>query len=434
MNTSRMFYGWWVVLASIVGMIVSQGPVLVFTFGIFMKPLTAEFGWSRSQVSLGLTVAILSAALCTPWIGRLIDRKGARQVAIPALLLFGVGVMALGLLPANLVLFYLAFCVIGLLSTGGTPTAYAMAVSCWFVRRRGLALGLSMAGIGVGAALMPMLAQHAVASLGWRWAYVVMGLVIVLGAAIVAMRLKNKPSDLGLFPDNQPTADGLPHAPDRIGMSVSQAIRSRSFWLIGSAFFLAALAINGCSVHFVPLLTDRGVPAAEAAQIASIIGIALIVGRVGAGYLLDYLFAPFVTVFFFIGPVVGILLLYSGATGTTAMFCAALIGLGVGAEVDLIAYLIARYFGLRAFGEIYGYLFGLFCLGTAFGPLLMGVGQTLQGSYDSVLLLFAGCMVLACVLMLGVGRYPNLCAQGKAPEVNPPADHALSGSGASSIH
>lgn len=434
MNTSRMFYGWWVVTASIMGMIVSQGPILVFTFGIFMKPLSAEFGWSRSQVSLGLTIAILSAALCTPWVGRLIDRKGARQVAIPALLLFGIGVMALGLLPGNLVLFYLAFCVIGLLSTGGTPTAYAMAVSCWFVRRRGLALGLSMAGIGVGAALMPMLAQHAVAALGWRLAYAVMGVVIGLGALGVASRLVNKPADLGLFPDNQPTADGLPHAPDKLGLSVGEAVRSRAFWLIGIAFFLAALAINGCSVHFVPLLTDRGVPAAEAAGIASIIGIALIFGRVGAGYLLDYLFAPFVTVFFFIGPVIGILLLYSGATGTTAMFCAALIGLGVGAEVDLIAYLIARYFGLRAFGEIYGYLFCLFCLGTAFGPLMMGVGQTLQGSYDSVLLLFAGCMAVACVLMLCVGRYPNLRTLAQAPAVNPPAGHALSGSGASSAH
>jgi MFS family permease len=434
MNTSRMFYGWWVVIASIMGMIISQGPVLVFTFGIFMKPLSAEFGWSRSQVSLGLTIAILTAALCTPWIGRLIDRKGARQVAIPALLLFGGGIMSLGLLPANLVLFYLAFCVIGLLSTGGTPTAYAMAVSCWFIRRRGMALGLSMAGIGIGAALLPMLAQHAVAALGWRLAYAVMGLVIILGAGGVAWKLQNKPADLGLFPDNQPTVDGVPHSPDKVGLSVGQALRSRSFWLIGVAFFLAALAINGCSVHFVPLLTDRGVPAGEAARIASIIGIALIVGRVGAGYLLDYLFAPFVTVFFFIGPVIGILLLYSGASGSSAMFCAALIGLGVGAEVDLIAYLIARYFGLRAFGEIYGYLFGLFCLGTAFGPLLMGVGQTLNGSYDAVLLLFAGCMVVACVLMLCVGRYPDLHAQQKGGVFRSPANHALSDSSASSVH
>ena len=434
MKTSRMFYGWWVVMASVVGMIVSQGPVLVFTFGIFMKPLGAEFGWSRSQVSLGLTIAILTAALCTPWVGRLIDRRGARQVAVPALLLFGGAIMALGLLPANLVVFYLAFCVVGLLSTGGTPTAYAMAVSCWFVRRRGLALGLSMAGIGLGAALLPMLAQHAVAALGWRLAYGVMGLVIVLGALGVRWKLQNRPADLGLYPDNLPPTQGVQGAPDKYGLSVGQALRSRSFWLIGAAFFLAALAINGCSVHFVPLLTDRGVPPAEAARVASIIGIALIVGRVGAGYLLDYLFAPWVTVFFFMGPVIGILLLYSGASGAGAMLCAALIGLGVGAEVDLIAYLIARYFGLRAFGEIYGYLFGLFCLGTAFGPLLMGIGQAVLGSYDPVLLLFAGCMLLACVLMLCVGRYPDLAQAPQPGSVTPPADRALSAPGASSAH
>ncbi len=208
MKTSRMFYGWWVVMASVVGMIVSQGPVLVFTFGIFMKPLGVEFGWSRSQVSLGLTIAILTAALCTPWVGRLIDRRGARQVAVPALLLFGIGIMALGLLPANLLVFYLAFGIVGLLSTGGTPTAYARAVSCWFVRRRGLALGLSMAGIGLGAALLPMLAQYALAAVGWRLAYGVMGLVVVLGAVGVSWKLQNKPGDKGLQPDNLTCTEG----------------------------------------------------------------------------------------------------------------------------------------------------------------------------------------------------------------------------------
>lgn len=411
MNTSspasgKWFYGWWVVFASIVGMIVSQGPVLVFTFGIFMKPLAAEFGWSRSQISFALTLGILCAAVFTPWIGRQIDRRGARQVAIPALTLFGIGVMSLGLMPANLMLFYLWFCFIGLLSAGGTPTAYAMAVSHWFVRKRGLALGLSMAGIGIGAAVLPMLAQHSVAAFGWRGGYAVMGAAVLIGAAVIAWKLRNRPADMGLFADNQ--TDGDATTKEVIaGLTTRQAITTKTFWLIGVAFFLAALAVNGCSVHFVPLLTDRGVAPADAAKIASVIGVALIVGRVGAGYLLDYLFAPFVTVFFFSGPVLGILLLYSGATGIEAVFCAAMIGLGVGAEVDLIAYLIARYFGLKAFGEIYGYLFGIFCLGTAFGPLLMGVGQTLLGSYDSVLLLFAGCMLVACGLMCCVGRYPN---------------------------
>lgn len=429
MNTSQRsnqgwFYGWWVVCASVVGMIVSQGPVLVFTFGIFMKPLGAEFGWTRSQISLALTVAILSAAFFTPWVGRLIDRHGARQVAIPALILFGLGVASLAFLPAHLVVFYLWFCCIGILSAGGTPTAYAKSISHWFVRRRGLALGLSMAGIGLGATLMPIIAQRAVGSLGWRGGFAVIGVVVLIGMLIVALKLRNCPADMGLHPDNETPPSGDRRA--AVGLTSRQAMHTRTFWLIAVSFFLAALAINGCAVHFVPMLTDRGVSPQDAARTAAVIGMALIVGRVAAGFLLDYLFAPFVTLFFFSGPVIGILLLYGGATGGEAVLCAALIGLGVGAEVDLIAYLASRYFGLKAFGEVYGYLFAIFCVGTALGPLLMGTGQTLLGSYDLVLLLFVGCMLAACVLICCVGRYPDLsqpesptAAQGQASSALP---------------
>lgn len=422
MNTSQRsdkgwFYGWWVVCAAIVGMIVSQGPVLVFTFGIFMKPLAAEFGWSRSQISLALTVAILSAAFFTPWVGRLVDRYGARQVAIPALVLFGLGVASLACLPANLVIFYLWFCCIGILSAGGTPTAYAKAISHWFVRRRGLALGLSMAGIGLGASFMPIVAQHAVGAVGWRGGFAVIGAVVLVGMLIVAWKLRNCPADMGLHADNDKPISG--QQGKATGLSGRQAMRTRNFWLIAISFFLAALAINGCSVHFVPMLTDRGVSPQDAAQTAAVIGMALIVGRVAAGFLLDYLFAPFVTLFFFSGPVIGILLLYGGATGGEAVLCAALIGLGVGAEVDLIAYLTSRYFGLKAFGEVYGYLFAIFCVGTALGPLLMGTGQTVLGSYDLVLLVFVGCMVVACLLMCCVGRYPDL-TQDQEPKLGHP--------------
>ncbi len=411
MNTSHsskksLFYGWWVVCAALVGMIVSQGPVLVFTFGIFMKPLAAEFGWSRSQISLALTFAILSAAFFTPWVGKLVDRHGARQVAIPALILFGVGIATLSFLPKNLWIFYIWFCAIGILSAGGTPTAYAKAISQWFIRRRGLALGLSMAGIGLGAGLMPVIAQQAVSTVGWRGGFAVIGAIVLIGMLFVAWKLRNKPSDMGLYADNATPLSGGQAAP--VGLTKAQAIKTRNFWLIAISFFLAALAINGCSVHFVPMLTDRGVSPVDAARTAAVIGIALIVGRVGAGYLLDYLFAPFVTLFFFSGPVIGIFLLYSGATGTEAVISAALIGLGVGAEVDLIAYLTARYFGLKSFGEVYGYLFAIFCVGTALGPLAMGTGQTMLGSYDLVLLIFVGCMVVSCLLMCFVSKYPDL--------------------------
>lgn len=419
-----IFYGWWVIAASVLGMIVSQGPVLVFTFGIFMKPLASEFGWNRSQISFALTAAILCAAFVTPLVGRLIDRYGARQVAIPALVLFGFGVMSLALLPGNLVVFYAWFCVVGVLSAGGTPTPYAKIVTHWFVRKRGLALGLSMSGIGLGAALLPMLAQQAVSSFGWRGAYVVIGLVIVASSGLLAWKLRNRPADLGLFADNDSADLARSSASRELGYSASEALRSRTFWLISVAFFLAALVVNGCSVHLIPLLTDRGVSPGDAARIASVAGIALILGRVGAGWLLDHVFAPYLTVAFLCGPLLGIALLYQGAVGGEAVLCAGLIGLGVGAEVDLISYLTARYFGLRAFGEIYGYLFGVFCLGTAIGPLVMGIGQAMLGSYDPILLGFFVCLLVACGLILCIGRYPNLSPPSRQDQTSPASSAA----------
>lgn len=417
------FYGWWIVLISIIGMMVSQGPILVFTFGVFMTPISQEYGWTRSEISLALTLAILSAAIFTPWAGRLIDRYGPRAMTLPALGLFGLGVMSLALMPAKLGLFYAWFIVIGALSAGGVPTAYAKAISQWFVRKRGFALGLSMAGIGFGAALMPLIAQKAIALKGWKFGYIVLGILILVGMLLVALKLRDRPQDLELQTDQlSPSHTIAGQNTLETGLSLKAALKTKNFWLIAVAFFLAALALNGCAVHLVPMLMDQGMSPENAAQIASVIGLSLFLGRIVAGFLLDYLFAPIVTIFFFACPIIGICLLYFSATGMLAVFCAALIGLGVGSEVDLIAYLVARYFGLKAFGELYGYLFTTFCLGTAFGPLLMGVGQTMLGSYNNVLLLFMGCLVLACLLMSFVGKYPEL--SGLSPKTSVPEPDA----------
>ena len=137
-------------------------------------------------------------------------------------------------------------------------------------------------------------------------------------------------------------------------------------------------------------------------------GLALIGGRVVAGYLLDKFFAPYVAIAFLCGPIAGMLLLSQGGTGPLAVLSALLLGLGVGAEVDLIAYLVSRYFGLKAFGEIYGYLFGVFIVGTGVGPLIMGIGFDSFGAYRPMLIAFAILLGLSCLLMLRLGEYPEL--------------------------
>jgi len=164
-------------------------------------------------------------------------------------------------------------------------------------------------------------------------------------------------------------------------------------------------SVHGCLMHLVPLLTDHGVSPQNAALAASLLGAALLLGRVGAGYLLDRFFASAVALCFFCGATLGFVLLWGGATGELVFAAAFLVGLGMGAEGDIIAYLVSRYFGLRAFGEIYGYAFAAFTLGGVVGPLLMGMGFDATGSYRLVLGVFVVTSLIAAGLMTRLGPY-----------------------------
>jgi MFS family permease len=218
--------------------------------------------------------------------------------------------------------------------------------------------------------------------------------------------LKETPHLLGLAPDGEAVS---PAATARVrhqeGMSFAEAWRTDTFWIMVGAFFLMSASVHGCLIHLVPLLTDRGVSAQGAAFATSLLGGALLLGRVGAGYFLDRFFASAVAVCFFCGATLGFILLWGGATGSLTFAAAFLVGLGLGAEGDIIAYLVSRYFGLRAFGEIYGYAFAAFTLGGVVGPLLMGVGFDSTGSYGLGLSTFAVATLIAAGLMTRLGPY-----------------------------
>jgi cyanate permease len=229
----------------------------------------------------------------------------------------------------------------------------------------------------------------------------------VIAVPIVGLLLKETPEMLGLQPDGE----ALPHAgaaksgSQHVGLSCREAWHTGTFWLMTAAFFLVATTTNGCVVHLVPLLTDRGISAQSAAFATSLFGGALLLGRVVAGQLLDRFFAPYVAMGFFLAPALGLFLLWGGATGSWAFAAAFLVGMGLGAEVDMIAYLVGRYFGLFAFGEIYGYLFAAFTLGAGLGPFLMGSGFDATGSYSLVLAVFVVMTLVASGLMPQLGPY-----------------------------
>jgi MFS family permease len=403
---ATIFYGWWVVLTCAVGLFWGP-PITVFCFPVFLKPLMQDFHAGRAAVSLGFTLHLISTALTAPFLGWLIDRYGSRRVILLSTTMFGLMLLMNKTLSANLGHFYLFNVALGFVGVGVGPLPYGRVVSLWFDRSRGLALGLMMLGIGSGAMIMPSAAQHLIAGFGWHMAYAVLGgAVLFIAIPIIATVLREKPQDLGLLPDGASTMNVVAGTESVMpGLSASNAWSTGTFWLMICAFFLVSASVQGCVIHLAAMLSDRGINPQTAALGSSLAGATILLGRVGTGYLLDRFFAPRVAAVFFGGAAIGIGLLWMANTAWIMFLGALFVGLGLGAELDLIAYLISRYFGLRAFGRIYSSAFAAFALAGALGPLIMGAAFDSIGSYRRPLACFMVATLVATVLMTRLGSY-----------------------------
>ena len=403
----KFFYGWWIIVVAGIGLCLGYAPIIVYSFGAFIKPLAQELHSDRAGISLGFTLANLIQSVSSPLAGRLADRFGARKIILVSTAIFASLLISSHLLSATLWNIYVFYGLLGFVGSGAGPIPYVKVVSRWFDRRRGLALGLIMLGIGSGAIVLPILTQRLIVILGWRSTYTIIGLfVLVVSMPAVAVFLKESPEEIGLLPDGANVAD---HAIEKHnseeGMTWREARCNRAFWLMVGAFFLVGAGVHGCVIHLVPMLSDQGVSSNRVALATSFLGSALLIGRVCSGYLLDRFFAPRVAMCLFGAAACGIALLRTGA-GSELLFPAVLlIGLGMGAEVDIIAYLVGRYFGLRAFGEVYGYAFASYVLAGAVGPWIMGVGFDRFASYGLILAGFLVATLLAVVLMSRLGPY-----------------------------
>jgi MFS family permease len=401
----RIFYGWWIVLVSAVGLFWGV-PLTVYSFGVFLKPLMQEFHAGRAAISLAFTLKLFVTALCTPLTGWLLDRYGARKVILPFTVLFGATLLFNKAFSGSLWHFYFFYAVLGLLVHGFGPVPYGYVISHWFDRRRGLALGLMMLGIGSGAIIMPSLAQQLIIRFGWHAAYSILGgAVWLIATPVVAAFLRETPQDFGLLPDGMPPQNPAAQAAAPLqGVTAYDAWRTGTFWLLACAFFLLSASVQGCVVHLAPMLSDRGISPQTAALGVSLIGAAVLLARVGVGYLLDRLFAPLLAAACFATAALGIGLLWLGST-PLAFTGAFFVGLGLGAEVDLIPYLSARYFGLRAFGKIYSMVFAAFALAGALGPLILGAVFDRTGSYNAALVGFFAATLVATGLVARLGPY-----------------------------
>lgn len=412
----KIFYGWWNVLACFIGLALSYAMFTVFIFGTFVRPLEAEFGWQRGPMSLALTIANITVVFASPMLGALVDKMGVRRVMLVSVILMGLAVGSMSLLNGNIWHFYAMHLLIPLLGAGTLPLSYSRVIIAWFARRRGLALGISLSGFGVGATLIPAVGQFIVEAYGWRVAYLAFaGAIFCISLPLTFFLLRETPGEMGLNPDGdehpETAVDDAPVTDADIGLSGSEAIKTRSYWLIFASFALVGIGITSILAHLVPMLIGRGVTPSVAALCMSSLGFGLIFGRILAGYLMDRFFAPYVAGLFLLGLLAGVMILATGASGSVVFIAAVLVGLATGSEISEIAYIVSRYFGPKAFGQIYGTMFAAFQLGSAGGAYAMGSYYDMAGNYLGALWIVAGLVALGTLLIVLLGKYPNLEAK-----------------------
>ncbi|MDQ2843475.1 MAG: MFS transporter [Acidobacteriota bacterium] len=379
------------------GVFVSFASILIYTFGVFLKPLAATFGWSRAQVSLAFTVTALTVAACSPLIGRLLDRYPARRIVIPCTAVYGLAFGSLAFLTPHISHLLVVFLILGIVGNGTTQLGYARVISAWFDQSRGRALAAVMAGSGAGSMIFPPLAQALITSYGWRIAYAALGgLILVLGLPLAVLFLY-EPEGSG---KNQ-------HPPDEAapGESILRSVASYRFLGIVGALLLFSFATNGLNTHWAAMLTDRGFPAGQAATVLSVAGLAALVSKLSTGYLLDRFFAGRAAAVLMAICASGFLLVIYGHTPLAAFAGAALVGIGMGAESDAVPYLLTRYFGLQRFSELYGYTWFVYAIAGALGPLVMGRMFDQTGSYRLTLLACFGLVVIASMLFASLPKY-----------------------------
>ena len=394
---------WRVLVATIMGMSCAIATLgLPYSIGVMIEPLRREFGWSLAQIMGVQPIVAVSVVLMSAVVGYWVDQRSARPLIIASHIGFGSSMAALGLFTHSIWSFYGIYCIAALLGGGMLAVSYMKMVVPRFDRERGLAVGISLIGSGLSSFLYQPQLVRIVDHWGWRAGYVAIGLLILLVALPVALAWARDPPRTMAAVDAKILADQLP------GLSLGQALRGYRFWVLFGIFFLFSGGITGVLNNFVAILTELGYSRSAAGDTAGMVfGLSLILGRIFIGLMLDRIWAPLVGCVFFLASATGIALLGQPGFGPGShSFFIALCGLAAGAEVDLMAYLVSRYFGVRELGKIYGGVYIAFAMGP--GPLVPAFGwlRDTTGSYQTGLLWVGVSLGCAGLLLLTLGPFP----------------------------
>ncbi len=392
---------WPVVLVGLLGMALAT--VHIYSTGVFMAPLEAEFGWSRSEIMFGFTLLTWVGACLAPFVGALIDRVGPRRLGLIGIVLYCGFLAALSLAVESVYSWWILWM---LLASGGLftkPTMWTAAVSSLFVKGRGLALAATLCGTGLGSALVPMISNWLIEQVGWRGSYQALGLGCLVILFPLAYFCFTSASDNARRASTGAGKPGL-----QPGLSAREALLSRRFLQLSLSAFCITLAIIGFVMNLVPIMSDNGLERGTAAAIAGAVGIASIVGRLATGFFLDRLNGNVIGGLVVLVPIVSCLcFIYAPGSVAITLFAVVILGLALGAELDVIAYLATRHFGMRSYGLVFGCIVSLWSIATGLGPLMASYIFDTSGSYQPALWIFIPLFMLASLLLFTMGAYPD---------------------------
>jgi MFS family permease len=402
---SEFARGWPIVLSAMFGIAFGLSPMPFYTIGIFAPLLAHEFHWSFAQIFAGITCTTAAVIIASPLVGLASDRYGVRRVALSSVALFGLSFMALALSNGSLPLYYATWLVVALLGAGTLPITWTRAVNNGFQSGKGLALGLSLIGTGLFGYMIKPLAAWFIGEWGWRGAYVAIGALPLLIALPLGLLCFRDPGQGVIDPRDRREA-ARARAAATPGLTMRQTCGEWRFWLLGGCFVSLAFAVGGLIPNMENMLKLAGFQHPNIVSLTSLIGLSVIVGRILGGWLIDRFWAPAVAAVLLSAPAAACQIL--AATGLSyhgAMLAIALIGMAAGAEYDLLAYLVARYFGMKSYGSIYGWLYSFFALGAGLGPVFFGANFDRTHDYQLSLNLASVLFVAPALLLLLMGSY-----------------------------
>ncbi len=387
-----------VAVACFLGTFTGSKAVVFASFGLFLIPLTEEFGWSRTQVSAALTLAALSSLIAYPLAGRLADKYGVRKLVIAGNAALAAAVAAIALMPANILVFYALFMMIGFAGAFPSSVLFAKVVVAWFADRRGMMIGCTTGlGNGLGATLMPLFAAMLIGAGGWRYGFLGLGAAIIgIGLPVLVLFLRDRPPVLLTTEPDDEEAEGV---------SLAEARRDPDFYRLLIGIALGAGGLTAVFTHVVPLLVDRGYDPSFATMVLMSFALVTMVWQVVIGMMLDRISSRLVALPFFFSAFLGLLLLMHATHPALLVLGGALMGLGLGTEYSLLPYFISRYFGRRAYGAIFGMIYGCIVVTLGIAPLFMDMTFDRFGSYNLALYGVAGSLLIAALLIVTLRPY-----------------------------